>query len=80
MNTTTHNTAAKLIEFAYPTSTHAEKVGMGKTGCWFVSLYKSKESIQREKVLKHFLKKQDAELFAESLPNEYNFMHKYHNN
>lgn len=70
---------SKLIEYAYPTSTTASKAGMYKTGCWFVTLYKNENSMTRVKTLKYFSEKQDAETFADSLPNPYNFMHKYHN-
>jgi hypothetical protein len=69
---------AKLIEYAYPTSTTAVKNGYGKTGCWFVSLYKSETAIDRVKTLQYFATKQQAEQFADTLPNPYNFMHKYH--
>lgn len=70
---------SKLIEYAYPTSATATKQGYGKIGCWFVSLYKDENSIQKIKTLKYFVNKEDAETFAQSLPNPYNFMHKYHN-
>lgn len=70
---------AKLIEYAYPTSTTAKKAGYYNTGCWFVSLYETMTSIKRVKILQFFPNKKDAEQFAASLPNEYNFMHKYHN-
>ena len=70
---------AKLIEYAYPTSTTATKAGMGKTGCWFVSLYKSVSSYDRVKRVKYFLTEPEAFAYAESLPNPYNVTHKYHN-
>ncbi len=69
----------KLIEYAYPTSTTANKAGMGKTGCWFVALYKSITAIDRAEILQYFAKKEDAINYAESLPNDYNFLHKYFN-
>ncbi len=71
---------AKLIEYAYPTSSHAEKQGYGKTGCWFVSLYQSETSLKRSGILKHFLTVGEAEEFADKQPEPYHFMHKYHNN
>lgn len=70
---------AKLIEYAYPTSTTATKAGMSKTGCWFVALYKSITSADRVKVLKYFLNKSQAVEYANKLPNPYNWMHKYFN-
>lgn len=70
---------SKLIEYAYPSSTTATKEGYGKTGCWFVGLYREETSCLRIKVLKSFAAKEDAEKYAESLPLPYNFMHKYHN-
>lgn len=72
---------AKLIEYAYPTSTTATKSGFGKVGCWFVSLYKSETSCDRVKILKYFPGtpegKKLALAHAETLPNPYNWMHKY---
>ncbi len=67
----------KLIEYAYPTSTTASKNGYYKTGCWFVSLYKSASAFDRCKILKCFGNKYEAIYYAESLPNPYNLMHKY---
>lgn len=72
---------AKLIEYAYPTSTTATKAGYGQIGCWFVSLYKSETASDRIEVLKYFPGtaegKKLAYEYAESLPNSYNWMHKY---
>lgn len=71
---------AKLIEYAYPSSTTATKAGMGKTGCWFVSLYESENSMTgRTQILAYFLNKSQAEEYANKLPHPYNCMHKYHN-
>lgn len=69
----------KLIEYAYPSSITATKNGYGKTGCYFVSLFKNDSSFSRVKILQYFLKKADAFNYAETLPNEYNHMHKYFN-
>lgn len=69
----------KLIEYAYPTSTTAIRAGFGKTGCYFVSLYDSDRALFRTTVLKFFVNKQDAEQFANSLPNPFHHWHKYHN-
>jgi hypothetical protein len=70
---------AKLIEYAYPSSTTATKNGYGKTGCWFVSLYASENETIKCKRLKYFANKQEAINYAESLPYPYNYMHKYFN-
>lgn len=74
---------AKLIEYAYPTSTTAQKSGHYMDGCWFVSLYKDQNSHEKVRVLKYFdgnaRGKEQAERFADSLPNPYNWMHRYHN-
>jgi hypothetical protein len=68
---------AKLIEYAYPTSTTATKQGYGETGCWFVSLYKSITACDRVAILQYFPTKLQAEAFAEKCDYPYNFMHKY---
>jgi len=70
---------AKLIEYAYPSSTTATKAGYGKTGCWFVALYESDTSSKEVEKLKFFTKKQEAITFSESLPNPYHTWHKYFN-
>jgi len=71
---------AKLIEYAYPTSTTATKAGYGKAGCWFVRLYPSIEAcITNEKPLVFSADKAEMESYAALLPNPYNWMHKYHN-
>ena len=67
---------SKLIEYAYPSSTTATKNGYGKTGCWFVSLYKTID--KRVKIVKFFSDKKQAEDFAETMPEPYNWMHKFH--
>lgn len=67
----------KLIEYAYPSSITATKNGYGKTGCWFVSLYDGQSQFKRVEVLKYFADKQAAINYAESLPNSYNYMHKF---
>lgn len=38
---------AKLIEYAYPSSTTATKHGFGKTGCWFIGIYKDANSWEK---------------------------------
>ena len=68
---------AKLIEYAYPTSTTATKNGYGKTGCWFVCLMESENSCKKVETLKYFLNKSQALEYANTLPNPFNFMHKY---
>lgn len=70
-------TYAKLIEYAYPSSTTATKAGMGSTGCWFVALYKSITSCDRVKILEHFKEKQAALDYANAMPNQFHSMHKY---
>jgi hypothetical protein len=72
---------AKLIEYAYPSSTTAKNAGFPETGCWFVRLYLNEDScFPSSKPLAYFENKQDAINYAESIPNPYNFMHKYFNN
>lgn len=72
--------SAKLIEYAYPTSTHATNEGYGKTGCWFIAMYKEVNSWDKVEVLKpHFTDKEQAFKYAESLPNPYHYAHKYFN-
>lgn len=70
----------KLIEYAYPSSTTATKAGMGNTGCWFVSLYQG-DTCNRIRVIEdsYTTDKQTAINYANSLPNEFNPMHKYFN-
>lgn len=69
---------AKLIEYAYPTSTHATKAGYGKTGCWFIRLYKSVDSWEKVKDLKvYFTDKDSAKQYADTLPNPYHVGMKY---
>lgn len=71
-------TQAKLIEYAYPTSTHATKEGFGKTGCWFVVLYPSLEAIiTKESPVFYSDCKEAAIDYAEAMPEPYNCMHKY---
>ena len=70
---------AKLIEYAYPSSKTATKNGYGKTGCWFVTLYKSDTSLDKTDNLAYFGDKSEAIKYAESLPIPYNFQHKYFN-
>ncbi|GGA92642.1 hypothetical protein [Puia dinghuensis] len=66
----------KLVEYAYPTSTTAKKAGFGKTGCWFVALYKE-DTFSRRSILDYFLEKEAATAYADSLPNPYHWMHHY---
>lgn len=68
---------SKLVEYAYPSSTHATKQGFGKTGCWFVSLYPSVESCIGGNPIFHAASKEEAVKHAESLPNPYNWMTKF---
>lgn len=68
----------KLIEYAYPTSTTAKQAGYYKTGCWFVSLYKE-QTINRDKILQFFPTKDEAIKYADTIPNQFNWMHKYFN-
>lgn len=71
---------AKLIEYAYPSSTIATKAGYSKTGCWFITLYPSIDAcFGEEKTGHYFLKKEDAIAKADSMPEPYNNMHKYFN-
>lgn len=72
---------AKLIEYAYPSSTTAVKAGFGKTGCWFIGLYKSETTMIRSTILanSYTADKDSVTALADSLPIPYNFMHKYHN-
>ena len=71
---------AKLIEYAYPTSTTATKAGYGETGCWFIRLYPTVSAcLTTEKPIYFTADKQAAIDHAESLPNPYNWMHKYFN-
>lgn len=67
---------SKLVEYAYPSSTHATKEGFGKTGCWFVSLYPSVNACIGGKAVFHSLTEQEAVDYATSLPDPYNWMHK----
>jgi hypothetical protein len=66
----------KLVEYAYPTSTTATKAGYGKTGCWFVALYKC-DGHKRIKILEYFTDKEAATIYADLLPNPYHWMHHY---
>ncbi len=68
---------AKLIEYAYPSSTTATKAGYGKTGCWFVALYASVTSWNKVKTLGYFAQQHEAKTYADNLPNEYHQGHKY---
>lgn len=73
--------AAKLIEFAYASSTTATKAGYGKVGTWFVALYPEVNSTKRAKIVRFFLGtsegKKQAKTYADALPQQYNWMHKY---
>lgn len=68
---------AKIIEYAYPTSTTATNAGYGKQGCWYVKTYDSLDTLHKEKPLAFFTKKEDAVNYADSLPNPYSWLHKY---
>jgi len=69
-------TDCKLVDYACATSETATKAGYGTTGCWFVALYELK-GYKRKKILKYFLDKTAATLYADSLLYPYHWMHHY---
>jgi len=74
---------AKLVEYAYPSSPTATKAGYGDIGTWFVGLYETVDAHKRIKIDKFFPGTAEGKVLAvahaESLPQSYNWMHKYHN-
>ena len=55
-----------IIEYAYPTSTTANKFGYGKTGCYTVELCPD-TSFQNWKTDRAFATKEEARAYAELL-------------
>ena len=62
----------KTINYAYPSSYHATKLGFAKTGCWFVALCAGAvtPSIQGD-ALVGFSHAWQAANYADTLPQEY---------
>lgn len=71
-------TEAKLIEYAYQSSTYANAVGYGDTGCWFVKIYKTVNSWEVVKTIpQHFTDKDAAKAYADQLAYPYHSGMKY---
>ena len=58
----------KTVEFSYPTSSNAKKMGFNKTGCWTVETRKAGGV---GKAIKGFLAKDEAISYAENMENEW---------
>ena len=58
----------KSVEFSYPTSSNAKKMGFNKTGCWTVE---TRESGKAGKAIKGFLTREEAISHAETMKNEW---------
>jgi hypothetical protein len=65
---------SKLIEYAYPSSIKAKKAGFEKTGCWYIGLYPSIDSLFGGEDVpgSYSTDKQQVIRMAKTMPNPFN--------